>query len=132
MSYTKLNLKADVQDSAPKFGHAPNMEARFATGDLGLERSGLGYERLAPDFRMPFGHSHKEQEELFVVVSGGGRAKLDDEVIELRQWDAIRVGPGVMRCFEAGSDGIELLAFGAPQMESAAADAEIQPGWWSD
>lgn len=132
MSYTKVNLKADVQDSAPKFGFAPDMEARFASGDLALERSGVGYERLAPNFRVPFGHAHEQQEELFVVVSGSGRVKLDDEIVELAQWDAIRVGPGVMRCFESGPDGVEILAFGAPRMDDPAADADMRPGWWSD
>jgi uncharacterized cupin superfamily protein len=132
MSYTKVNLKADVQDSAPKFGFAPDMEARFASGDLGLEQSGAGYERLAPNFRVPFGHAHEQQEELFVVVSGSGRVKLDDEIVEVGQWDAIRVGPGVMRCFEAGPDGVEVLAFGAPKMDNPAADADMRPGWWSD
>ena len=132
MSYTKVNLKQDVQDSAPKFGHSPDMEARFASGDLELEQSGLGYERFAPNFRVPFGHSHAGQEELFVIVSGSGRLKLDDEIVDFGQWDAIRVAPGVMRCFEAGPDGAEVLAFGAPKMEDPAADAEMQPGWWSD
>lgn len=132
MSYTKVNLKVDVQDSAPKFGFAPDMEARFASADLALEQSGAGYERLAPNFRVPFGHAHERQEELFVVVSGSGRVKLDDEVVEFGQWDAIRVDPGVMRCFEAGPEGVELLAFGAPRMEDPGADADMRPGWWSD
>ena len=132
MSYTKVNLKQDVQDSAPKFGHSPDMEARFASGDLELEQCGFGYERLAPNFRVPFGHLHKSQEELFVVVSGSGRMKLDDEIVDFQRWDAVRVSAGVMRCFEAGPDGAEILAFGAPKMASPAADAELQPGWWSD
>ena len=130
MSYTKVNLKDDVQDSAPKFGYAPDMEARFASEDLALERSGFGYERFAPGFRVPFGHLHHEQEELYVVVSGSGRLKLDDEVIEVRRLDAIRVGAGVMRNWEAGPDGLEVVAFGAPRMEHRADDAEMRPGWW--
>jgi uncharacterized cupin superfamily protein len=132
MSYTKVNLKQDEQDSAPKFGFAPDMEARFASGDLDLEQCGVGYERLAPNFRVPFGHAHAGQEELFVVVSGSGRVKLDDEIVEFGQWDAVRVAPGVMRCFEAGPDGAEILAFGAPKIDDPAADADMQPGWWSD
>jgi uncharacterized cupin superfamily protein len=88
MSYTKVNLKQDVQDSAPSFGFAPDMEARFASGDLNLEQSGVGYERLAPNFRVPFGHTHKGQEELYVVVSGSGRVKIDEEIVEFGQWDA--------------------------------------------
>ena len=132
MSHTKLNLKEDVQDSAPGFGFAPDMEARFATSDLELEQSGVGYERLAPSFRVPFGHAHEQQEELYVIVSGSGRVKLDDEVVDFARWDAIRVAPGVMRCFEAGPEGAEILAFGAPKLADPAADAEMVPGWWSD
>ena len=132
MSYTKVNLKNDVQDSAPSFGFAPNMEARFASGDLGLERSGVGYERLAPNFRVPFGHTHKEQEETYVVVSGSGRVKIDDEIVEFGQWDAFRVPAGVWRCFEAGADGCEILAFGAPHVDDPRSEAEMQPGWWAD
>lgn len=130
MGYTKLNLKEDVQDSAPGFGFAPDMEARFPSKDLGLEQAGVGYERLTPNFRVPFGHTHKGQEELYVVVSGSGRMKVDDEVVDLKQWDAIRVPAGVWRCAEAGSDGIEIIAFGAPKVDDPQADAEMQPGWW--
>ena len=130
--YTKINLE-EVEDQAPKFGFAPNLEARFAGGDLGLEKSGLSYQRLAPGFRLPFGHSHKRQEELYVIVGGGGRMKLDDEVVEVGAWDAIRIAPETVRGLEAGADGLELLAFGAPKTASSAAeDAEPRPGWWTD
>jgi len=132
MSYTKKNLKEDVQDSAPGFGFAPNMEARFASKDLELEASGVGYERLTPGFRVPFGHTHHSQEELYVVVSGSGRVKIDDEIVDFTQWDAIRVPAGVWRCFEAGDDGAEILAFGAPKVDDPRADSDLQPGWWSD
>jgi mannose-6-phosphate isomerase-like protein (cupin superfamily) len=132
MAYTKKNLKEDVQDAAPGFGFAPDMEARFASRDLELEQSGVGYERWAPNFRVPFGHTHKGQEEVYVVVSGSGRVKIDDEIVDFKQWDAIRVPAGVWRCFEAGDDGAEVIAFGAPKMDDPRADAEMQPGWWSD
>ena len=132
MAYTKKNLKEDVQDSAPAFGFAPNMEARFASRDLELEASGVGYERLTPGFRVPFGHTHHSQEELYVVVSGSGRVKIDDEIVDFTQWDAIRVPAGVWRCFEAGDDGAEILAFGAPKVDDPRADSDLQPGWWSD
>jgi len=131
--YTKINLKDDVEDSAVKFGFAPKLEARFATGDLGLEKSGLSYQRLEPGFRIPFGHKQKQQEEFYVVVGGGGKAKLDDEIIEVRQWDVIRVPPDVMRAFEAGPDGAEIIAVGAPNTgDDATNDGEMTPGWWSD
>jgi uncharacterized cupin superfamily protein len=131
--YTKVNLKEDVKDSAADFGLAPNLEVRFATSNLGLEKSGVSYQRLEPGFRVPFGHKQKQEEEFYVVISGGGRAKLDDEIIEVRQWDVIRVPPETMRCFEGGSDGAELLAVGAPNTgPDATTDVEMTPGWWSE
>jgi mannose-6-phosphate isomerase-like protein (cupin superfamily) len=130
-AYTVVNLK-EVEDSAPKFGYAPNMEARFATEELELENSGISYQRLTPDFRMPFGHKHQRQEELYVVVGGSGRLKLDDEVVELKQWDAVRVPADVTRCFEAGPDGVEVLAFGAPNTGPPNSDTAPIPGWWED
>jgi mannose-6-phosphate isomerase-like protein (cupin superfamily) len=127
--YTIKNLK-DVEDQAPKFGMPPGIEARFARRDLEFEGSGLSYQRFDPGFRMPFGHRHERQEEVYVLVSGSGRMKLDDEVVELRQWDAVRVAGGTVRAFEAGADGAELVAFGAPA--TGPSDADILPGWWSD
>jgi mannose-6-phosphate isomerase-like protein (cupin superfamily) len=130
--HTIRNLKDDVEDMAPRFGFAPDLEARFATADLELEKSGLSYQRLAPGFRMPFGHRHKEQEEVYVIVAGGGRVKLDDEIVDVRQWDVIRVPRDTMRAFEAGPKGAEFLAFGAPNTGPPQQDAEMQPGWWTD
>ncbi len=126
--YTIKNLK-DVEDAATKFNLSPDLEARFAR-ELELENSGVGYQRLAPNFRLPFGHKHEQQEELYVIVSGSGRMKLDDEVRELKQWDAVRVAKETMRSFEAGPDGLELLVFGAPN--TGLHDAQQVPGWWAE
>ena len=130
--YTHINLIDDVEDSAPKFGFAPNLEARFASGDLGLENSAISRQRIAPGFRIPFGHSHKQQEELYVFIAGGGKLRLDDEILEVRALDAVRIAPEVVRGFEAGPDGAELLAFGAPNTGSAAEDAVPAPDFWTD
>jgi mannose-6-phosphate isomerase-like protein (cupin superfamily) len=100
--YTIVNLK-EVEDQAPRFGLSPNVESRFATVPLELENSGISYQRLAPGFRRPFGHRHRLQEEIYVVVGGSARVKLDDEVQELKRWDAVRVPPRTVRQFEAGS-----------------------------
>jgi mannose-6-phosphate isomerase-like protein (cupin superfamily) len=132
-NYTIANMKEQVEDRAPQFGLAPNLEGRFATGQLELEKSGVSYQRYAPNFRLPFGHRHKQQEELYVVVSGRGRMKLDDEVVELNTWDALRVPPEVMRCFESGPEGAEILAFGAPYTGSSPGDdGEMTQNWWAD
>jgi mannose-6-phosphate isomerase-like protein (cupin superfamily) len=127
--YTLKNLK-EIEDQAPRFGLSPSLEARFAREPLELERSGLSYQRIASGFRVPFGHRHSAQEEIYVLLSGSGRMKLDDKVIELRQWDAVRVAAATMRNFEAGLDGAELLAFGAPAIGPN--DAEMAPDWWPD
>lgn len=126
-NYTLVNLE-EVEDMAPKFGYAPHLQSRFARVPLQLERSGLGYYRVAPSFRMPFGHTHREQEEVYVLLSGTARMKVDDEIVELRPLDALRVPPGVMRTFEAGLEGAEILAFGAPNTDNK--DAEMERGWW--
>jgi quercetin dioxygenase-like cupin family protein len=127
--YTIRNLR-EVEDSAPKFGLAPALQARFASGELGLGESAVSLQRLAPDAVQPFGHRHKRQEELYVVTDGTGRAKLDDEIVELRTLDAVRVAPNVTRAFAAGPDGLEFLAFGAPAVGSPRDDVEPEMGWW--
>src|SRR3954454_2288013 len=127
--YTVSNLR-DVEDSAPKFGMAPAMEARFASRRLELCESGVSLQRLAPGATQPFGHRHHQQEELYVVVDGAGRVKLDDELVELRAWDAVRVAPDVTRAFSAGPEGLEYLAFGAPAGDEPAKDVDMTPGWW--
>ena len=127
--YTHINLR-DVEDQAPNFGLSPDLEARMARVPLGLENSGVTYLRIAPGFRIPFGHKHKQQEEVYVLVSGSARVKLEDEVRELKQWDAVRVHRDTFRGFEAGDDGAEFLAIGAPN--TGPGDAEVVPGWWGD
>ena len=128
--YTVVNLKSDVEDMAPRGGLSPQMESRFARMTLGLEKSGLSYYRVAPDFRLPFGHRHGEQEEVYLVLSGSARMRLDDDIVELGQWDAVRVPGEITRGFEAGPDGAEILAFGAPSNNNA--DVEMVPEWWTD
>jgi mannose-6-phosphate isomerase-like protein (cupin superfamily) len=128
--YTLVNLKTDVEDQAPKFGFAPNLESRFARRTLQLEKSGLSYYRVAPGYRIPFGHYHGEQEEVYLIVGGSARMKLDDEIVDLKQWDALRVPAEVTRGFEAGPDGAEIVAFGAPSTENQ--DAEMVQDWWND
>jgi uncharacterized cupin superfamily protein len=128
--YTKLNLKQDVEDMAPKFGYSPGMEARFARTQLGLQQSGFSYFKVAPDFRMPFGHSHSEQEELYVVISGGVTLRLDEDELELGPLDVVRIPVSTKRALQGGPDGAELLAFGAPNTENK--DIEMLPEWWGD
>lgn len=127
--YTLMNIK-NIPDMAEKFGLSPGLEARFARDALELTQLGVSYLSLAPDFRVPFGHKHSEQEEVYVLLSGSARLKLDDDVLELRQWDAIRIPSEVTRNLEAGPEGAEVLAIGAPK--TGLQDAEQLPAWWTD
>ena len=106
------------------------LEAHFARDDLDASQFGMSLQRIKPDQRVPFGHSHKEQEEVYVIVGGSGRLKLDDDDRRRRQWDAVRIAPEVARGVEAGSDGLTLVAFGAPH--TGLQDAQQEMGWWTD
>jgi mannose-6-phosphate isomerase-like protein (cupin superfamily) len=125
--YTHKKLD-DVKDSAPEFGMGDVQEARFAKDELDAEATGLSHHRLKPGKRQPFAHKHEEAEEIYVIVSGSGRFKLDDDIVEVETLDAIRVAPGVTRAWEAGDDGIEVLACGARHD----GDGEVIQNWWTD
>ncbi|TML46011.1 MAG: cupin domain-containing protein [Actinobacteria bacterium] len=127
--YTVQNLK-EVEDQAPNFGLSPNLEARMARVPLELQEFGISYQRLAPGFRLPFAHTHKNQEEVYLVVSGSMRVKLGDDIVELKQWDAVRVPKETIRSFEGGSEGAEVIAVGAPN--TGPGDAVVEENWWVD
>jgi mannose-6-phosphate isomerase-like protein (cupin superfamily) len=120
MDYTIKNLR-DVQDMAAAQGFGEVHEARFAHGDLNAERTGFSLQKVKPGKRHAIVHRHKEMEEIYVVISGSGRIKLDDQIEEIGALDAVRVGPSVTRSFEAGDEGLEFLAF-SPRAQG---DAEI-------
>ena len=124
--YTIVNLK-EVEDQGPNFGLSPDLEARFARVALDAELIGLTYQKLTPNFRVPWGHTHKTQEEVFLVVNGLLRMKLGDDVKELGPWDAVRISKDTMRGLEAGPDGAEFIAIGAP---GGPGDAETEENWW--
>ena len=133
MPFTLRNLREDVADVGSNFDGAPDLEFRLATQALALEKSGLGYQRVPPNYRFPYGHTHKTQEEVYVVVGGSGRMKLDDEIVELKEWDAVRVSPGTWRGYEAGPGGLEILVIGAPNLgENRRTDVEGRRDWWTD
>jgi quercetin dioxygenase-like cupin family protein len=126
--YTIVNLK-EVEDQAPNFGLSPDLEARFARVALDADLVGVTYQRLAPNFRVPWGHTHKTQEEVFIVLEGSLRVKLEDDVEELKPLDAIRVSKETMRGFEAGPEGVVMIAIGCP---GGPGDAETTADWWTD
>jgi mannose-6-phosphate isomerase-like protein (cupin superfamily) len=125
--YTLKKL-ADVEDSATKFGFADVQEARFATEDLEAEHTGVSYHRVKPGKRQAFAHRHENAEEVYVVLAGSGRIKLDDDIVAIESLDAIRVAPEVIRTFEGGPEGLELLAFG-PRHKG---DGAVIADWWTD
>lgn len=110
--YAIVNL-LELDDSVG--GRVEGMEARFSRKQLGSRDLGVSHFRYAPNTRNPSGHSHREQEEAYVIAAGSGRVRLDDEVRDVRQWDVIRVAPEVVRAFEAGPDGLDVIAVGGPK-----------------
>jgi quinol monooxygenase YgiN/mannose-6-phosphate isomerase-like protein (cupin superfamily) len=124
--YTHLNL-SDVADMAPRFGMSEQGEARFATGPLEARRTGLSHQRLRPGVRQAFGHRHQHAEEVFLVLAGSGRIRIDDEIEEVKPLDAIRIAPGSTRAFEAGPDGLEFVVFGTHHR----GDAVMDQAFWT-
>ena len=111
-SFSTVNL-LQVEDSVGE--RAPGVEGRFGRKHLDSRDLGVSHFRYAANLRSPFAHSHREQEEAYVVVAGSGRVLLDGEVLELNQWDVVRVAPEVVRAFEAGPDGLDIIAVGGPK-----------------
>jgi quercetin dioxygenase-like cupin family protein len=125
--FTIKNLM-EVEDSVGE--RAPGLEGRFARKYLDSEHLGVSLWRFAPGVRSPMAHSHREQEEAYVVVGGSGRIRLDDEVHPLRRWDVVRVSPETVRAFEGGDDGLELIAVGSDRPEGG--DGVPAPAAWID
>ena len=112
--FATVNL-LEVDDSVGD--RVPGMEGRFGRKHLDSRDLGVSHFRYEPNLRSPMAHSHREQEEAYIVVAGSGRILLDDEVLALRQWDVVRVAPEVVRAFESGPDGLEVIAVGGPKPE---------------
>ena len=125
--FSTVNL-LEVEDSVGE--RAPGIEGRFGRKHLDSRDLGVSLFRYAPDLRSPMAHSHREQEEAYVIVSGSGNVLLDGEVHHLRQWDVVRVAPEVVRAFEAGPDGLEIIAVGGPKPEEG--DGVMGSAAWPD
>lgn len=125
--FASVNL-LEVDDTVG--GRVAGIEGRFGRKHLDSRDLGISHFRYAPNLRSPMAHSHREQEEAYVVVAGSGRVLLDDEVVELRLWDAVRVAPEVVRAFEAGPDGLDIIAVGGPK--PADGDGVMGTAAWPD
>ena len=112
--FATVNL-LEVDDSVGD--RVPGMEGRFGRKHLDSRDLGVSHFRYEPNLRSPLAHSHREQEEAYIVVAGSGQILLDEEVLPLRQWDVVRVAPEVVRAFEAGPDGLDVIAVGGPKPE---------------
>jgi uncharacterized cupin superfamily protein len=123
--HARINLR-EIDDSVA--GRAEGIEGRFGRGPMGAHDIGVSLWRYAPNFRAAAGHKHREQEEAYLVVEGSGQMLLDDEVIDLRPWDLVRVSPEVVRAFAAGTEGLEIVAVGGPKPEGG--DGEQAPVDW--
>ena len=126
MSFSKVNLD-DLEDQAPKFG-IESQEARSARRELGAERIGVSHYRVRPGKRLEFGHRHRSMEEAYMILAGGGTFRIDDEEVAVRAHDIIRIAPEAWRGWEAGPDGMEVLAFG--EHVDGDGESELDMGWW--
>jgi mannose-6-phosphate isomerase-like protein (cupin superfamily) len=93
--HSRINL-ADIADAAATNGFGDRWEAGAARVDLDAEQTGLTHFRLRPGKRSPFMHRHKRAEEVYVILGGTGRIKLDNEILDVRALDAVRVAPEVL------------------------------------
>lgn len=118
-----------AENMAPKYGMGDICEARAVRKDLGAEGVGLSEYRMKPGRRIGFGHRHGESEEMYVVLAGSGRFKLEDEIVDVAAKDVVYCPPAVMREWESGPEGLHLLAFGT-HVEGESSDMEH--GWWTD
>src|SRR5215208_6119821 len=125
-NYKLVNLK-ELENSAERYG-IEGMEARFARKAIESDALGLSYQKLTPNYRQPFGHTHAEQDEAYIVLAGSGRINVDGELADIGRWDVVRIPAGVTRAIEAGADGLEFIAVGA----GPAGDADLKQGWWGD
>jgi mannose-6-phosphate isomerase-like protein (cupin superfamily) len=129
-AYTVRDLN-EVENQGVNFGLNPDeYQVRMAKEPLECQNAGISLVRLGPGYRVPFGHSHKTQEEIYVLVKGNARIKIEDDIVEMEPMTAVRVDPGAMRGLEAGSGGADLIAIGAPK--TGPGDGDVVPGWWSD
>jgi len=126
-SFASVNL-LEVEDSVGE--RAAGVEGRFGRKHLDSRDLGISLFRYAANLRSPMAHSHREQEEAYVVVAGSGRILLDDEVQDLRLWDVVRVAPEVVRAFEAGPEGLDVIAVGGPKPEGG--DGVMGTANWPD
>jgi mannose-6-phosphate isomerase-like protein (cupin superfamily) len=129
--FTRKNIKEDVEDIGRQFDGAPDLQFRAVSKALELEDSALGHQYVPAGYRFPYGHTHRKQEEVYVVVRGSGRMKVDDEIVELKEWDAVRVPAGAWRGYEAGPEGLEILVIGAPTLDMRD-DVDGERDWWAD
>jgi mannose-6-phosphate isomerase-like protein (cupin superfamily) len=122
--WTKKNFD-DLPDVSP-----PDAQVQWRFAREALRSPELGVSRFTyePGGRMPWAHRHRVQEEVYVVVAGSGRAKLDDEVVELSMWDVLRVAPAVVRSFEAGPDGLDVICIGGRKPKGG--DTERFEDFW--
>jgi quercetin dioxygenase-like cupin family protein len=125
--FAAVNL-LEIEDAVGE--RAPGIEGRFARKHLDSRDLGVSLFRYAAHLRSPVAHSHREQEEVYVVVAGSGRVLLDDELRDLRQWDVLRVAPEVVRAFEGGPEGLDIVAVGGPRPEDG--DGVMGEAAWPD
>ncbi len=97
---------------------------------IDAQNSGISLLRLGPGFRVPYGHTHNLQEEIYVCIEGSMRLNVDGEIVEMTPFTAVRIAPAGMRAYEGGPEGATFLAIGAPN--TGPGDGKTEDGWWAE
>ncbi len=96
---------------------------------LSLTGAEISVNNLPAGAGVPFVHSHKQNEEIYAILSGKGKAVIDGETVELNAGDWVRISPKAKRQFFAAEDsGISYVCVQVKENsleEYTANDAEI-------
>ena len=117
----------DAMEQWPGFG-----EMRMFTYSLGAEQVALTWRQMPPDTggRGSYGHSHKTQEELYLVLSGEVTFKLGDDVFTAGPGTAVRIPPATVRSIHNdGRDEAEVVIC-SPRVEDPQGDAQQVEDFW--
>lgn len=97
-------------------------EARIELHDkLSLTGAEISVNNLPAGAGVPFAHSHKQNEEIYVVLAGRGKAVIDGEAVELAAGDWVRISPAAKRQFSAADDSA--ISFACIQVKENSLEA---------
>lgn len=83
---------------------------------LDTEAVALGFIRIPPGEGYTFTHSHRKQEEVYIVIEGNGIIAIGKQLIEISRGDVVRVSPQAKRALKAHNEGLFVICAGGVAM----------------